>query len=279
MSDSISIRKVAEEAVRTAGSFLRLMSIDNLELFRKQGHLISSFDIEAERLIKGRISMSYPDHIVLTDFSESSTEKDETASSVTWYVDPLDGTKAFIRGQVAFVSLSAAAADKDGLVAAAIYNPFTDVLYSASRDERVFLNNRPLNPPDDVSLVIARILVDFSNKIPESVQFKLATADLGSLDVDIGRIFRFDGSIAQHLALIAQGTIDGAIFYGSGEKGSYWDIAGACLLLDKLGFLTTDLQGNPIQPSNKSFDQLVIGQPNLHSEMLDFIQRLSSQIN
>ena len=63
------------------------------------------------------------------------------------------------------------------------------------------------------------------------IQRRLATADLSN---DIGRIFRFDGSIAQHLALIAQGTLDGAILWGAGTKGAYWDVAGGFLLLEKL---------------------------------------------
>jgi len=269
MMDGKEIRKVAEEAVRTAGSFLRLMSIDNLEVFRKQGHLISIFDIEAERLIRNRIHMSFPDHQVLTDFTSSSGNEDV---QVTWYVDPLDGTKAFLKGQIAFVSLSAAAVDNDGLIAAAIYNPFTDVLYSASRDEEVFLNNRVIHTPKEVGILNARILVDFSKSIPNQIQHRLATADLVS---DIGRIFRFDGSIAQHLALIAQGTLDGAILWGSGEKGNYWDIAAGILLLDKLGFVSTDLHGLLITPESLSFDQLVIGQPALHNEMLEYVKELS----
>jgi myo-inositol-1(or 4)-monophosphatase len=264
----IEVRKVAEESVRLAGSFLRLMSIENIVLFRKGGVVISSFDIEAERLIKNRIAMSYPDHKFVTDFSPSS--KEETAS-VTWYCDPLDGTKALIRGQLAFVSLSAAAVDKDGIIASAIYNPFTDVLYSSSREEGVYINEKNLAIPEDINLNKARVLIDFSKDIPLRIQRRLATADLTN---DIGRIFRFDGSIAQHLALIAQGTLDGAILWGAGTKGNYWDVAGGFLLLEKLNFMCTDLKGNKITPNNKGFDQIVIGQPSLHKQMLSYIRAI-----
>lgn len=262
----VEVRKIAEESVRLAGSFLRLMSIDNIEVFRKKGVVISSFDIEAERLIKNRIAMSYPDHGFVTDFSSTGEE-----SSVTWYCDPLDGTKAFIRGQLAFVSLSAAAVDKDGIIAASIYNPFTDVLYSASRDEGVYLNGKTIMIPDDVDLNKARILIDFSKDISQRIQRRLATADLNN---EIGRIFRFDGSIAQHLALIAQGTLDGAIWYGSGTKGNYWDIAGGFLLLEKLNFSCTDLRGNKITAETIGFDRIVIGQPQLHKQILSFIEAI-----
>lgn len=258
------VRKVAEDSVRLAGSFLRLLSIDNIETFRKQGKLISTFDIEAERLIRNTITMAYPGHKIITDFTGSSSEE----TDVIWYCDPLDGTKAFIRGQLAFVSLSVAAVNKDGIIAASIYNPFTDVLYSASKDEEVFLNNKILSVPDEIALNRARVLIDFSKDIPHPIQTKLATADLRG---KIGRIFRFDGSIAQHLALIAQGTLDGAIIWGSGKKGNYWDIAAALLFLEKLNFICTDLAGKKINIKSHSFDQLVIGQPKLHQEMINYI--------
>ena len=261
------VRKVAEDSVRLAGSFLRLLSIDNIEVFRKQGKLISSFDIEAERLIRTTISMTYPNHTIITDFTGSSSAD----TAVTWYCDPLDGTKAFMRGQLAFVCLSVAAVDKSGIIAASIYNPFTDVLYSASRSEEVFLNNKALYSPDEISLTKARVLIDFSKDIPHPIQNKLATADLTN---DIGRIFRFDGSIAQHLALVAQGTLDGAIIWGSGKKGNYWDIAAALLFLEKLKFVCTDLAGKKINIKSHSFDQLVIGQPKLHKEMLEYIVKI-----
>lgn len=266
-TESVTLRKVAEDAVRLAGSFLRLLSIDDIETFRQQGKLISTFDIEAERLIKTTISMSYPNHKIITDFTTSST----TESDITWFCDPLDGTKAFIKGQIAFVCLSVAAVDKKGVIAAAIYNPFTDVLYSASRDEVVFLNEKPLTKPDDMSIHKARILIDFSKDIPHSIQNKLATADITN---NIGRVLRFDGSIAQHLALIAQGTLDGCLFWGTGKKGNYWDIAAALLFLEKLGFSCTDLTGKKISIESHSFDQLVVGQPKLHKELLDYITKI-----
>lgn len=265
--DPSEVRKVAEDSVRLAGSFLRLLSIDNIETFRKQGKLISTFDIEAERLIRTTISMSYPSHKIITDFTDST--KDDT--EITWYCDPLDGTKAFIRGQLAFVCLSVAAVDKEGIVAASIYNPFTDVLYSASRSENVYLNGKKISQQEEISLTKARILIDFSREIPGLIQAKLATADLTN---QIGRIFRFDGSIAQHLALIAQGTLDGAIIWGSGKKGNYWDVAAALLFLEKLNIICTDLTGKKITIKSHSFDQLVIGSPKLHQQILDYIGKI-----
>jgi histidinol-phosphatase len=58
-------------------------------------------DREAERLIRGVIARAFPDHAVLGE------EDGETAGSapVRWIVDPLDGTRTFVRGVPLFGTL------------------------------------------------------------------------------------------------------------------------------------------------------------------------------
>jgi myo-inositol-1(or 4)-monophosphatase len=54
---------------------------------------VTAADREAERLIRARISKEYPDHAVV---GEEYGEEGE--SSHRWILDPIDGTKAFVRG-------------------------------------------------------------------------------------------------------------------------------------------------------------------------------------
>lgn len=265
------ILDVAERSVLMAGAFLRLMSMDELNIFQKDtGEVVTSFDLESERLITNEIRIHYPEHAIVAE-EMSPDPSDRESKEIVWYVDPLDGTGAFLRGNIAMVTLTVAARDKDGLIAAAIYNPFTDMLYSATRKGEALLNRTPIPPTRDLPLSRARMLIDFSSAIPPKVQQKLGICDLSG---DVGRIFRFDGSIAQHLCLIAQGTLDGGVFWGSGRKGNYYDIAGALLILERQGIMVTDLEGDPIVPKSIVFDQLVVALPELHEEILKWISRI-----
>ncbi|HKZ42735.1 MAG TPA: inositol monophosphatase family protein, partial [Candidatus Hodarchaeales archaeon] len=115
-TDEIQIRTVAEQAARTAGSFIRLMALDNLKVFKageisKPGKFLSVFDKEAERLIRNTIKMHFPDSDVFTDADIDKRFSSSEFSKITWFVDPLDGSKAFLKGQFAFVCLSLAAWD------------------------------------------------------------------------------------------------------------------------------------------------------------------------
>ncbi|OLS21535.1 MAG: Inositol-1-monophosphatase [Candidatus Heimdallarchaeota archaeon LC_3] len=272
--DENNVRNVAEEAAKIAGSFLKLMAFDKLRVFNVEetkkatGNFISVFDKEVERLIRNTINMYYPDSIIYTDANKNEVLVEAKKNEIIWFVDPLDGSKAFLKGQFAFVCLSLAAWDKEGLVAGAIYNPFTEMLYTASRNSECFLNSEILPKPKPVLRNKARILIDFSHEISENIKLGLITSVLRN---ELGRILRFDGSIAQHLALIAQGTLDGAVIWGSGSKGAYWDLAAALLLLDRQGLVVTNLDGKKILPSDSSFDQLIIAEPTLQKELLEWV--------
>jgi myo-inositol-1(or 4)-monophosphatase len=264
------LQSVAEEAARMAGSFLRLMSFKDLQMFRKGvGDVTTNFDLESERLIKNHILMHFPDHTLQAE--ESASEDPLSSDSVTWFIDPLDGTKAFLRGNLAFVCMSIAAWDETGLLAGVVYNPFTDMLYSTAKDNSVFLNGTILPPPRVHYLSEARLLVDFSNQIPDELKKELAVADLDGV---IGRSYRLGGGISQHLMLIAQGTLHGGIFWGIGRKGKFWDIAAATLILEQLGINITTLEGKSIHPTDSIFDQLVIAAPSLHEELLNWVEKL-----
>ncbi|MHA1168175.1 MAG: inositol monophosphatase family protein [Candidatus Hodarchaeales archaeon] len=271
MAEEQEILKVAESSVKMAGSFLRLMRLENLQVFKKdEGRdVATNFDLESERLLANEIRMYFPDHKIQAE----ETIQDDIISEkdVVWYIDPLDGTKAFIRGSFAYVSLSVAARDSKGLIAAAIYNPFTDMLYSASRTGKMKLNGKELPKLGKVKLSEARILMDFHHDLDYRVQKELGTADVTKT---IGRIFKLEGSIAQHLALIAQGNLDGAIMWGAGRKGHYWDIAGGILLLERQGVIVSDLRGNEILPSSMVFDQLIIATKDLHEEILAWLESI-----
>jgi len=268
--DFENYRLIAEQAARIAGSFLRLMSFKDLQIFRKgENDVYTNFDTESERLIKNHILMHFPNHLIQSE--ESQINLETFPDNVIWFIDPLDGTKAFLRGNFAFVSMSIAAWDQNGLIAGVVYNPFTDMLYSAARKGAVRLNGSPLPRPRTYALKKARILVDFSSRLKDTLKRELALADLNG---SIGRAYRLGGGISQHLMLVAQGTLHGAIFWGAGFKGQFWDIAAAFLILEGLGLKVSNLEGKPVHPTDEIFDQLVVASPTLHEQMLQWVSNL-----
>ncbi|MHA2203418.1 MAG: inositol monophosphatase family protein [Candidatus Hodarchaeales archaeon] len=266
------LQTVAEQAAKMAGSFLRLLSFEGLQIFRKgKSDVVTNFDMESERLIKNHILMHFPDHIIQAE--ESKIDIETLPDNIIWFIDPLDGTKAFLRGNFAFVSMSIAAWARSGVLAGVVYNPFTDMLYSAAKGGDVRLNGSTLHSPKTCPIKKARLLIDFSSRLSDPLKKELAIADLTE---NIGRSYRLGGGISQHLMLIAQGTLDGGLFWGAGRKGEFWDIAAAAIILDRLGFKFTNLEGKPVHPSDQVFDQLIVAAPKLHKEIINWVTELKT---
>jgi histidinol-phosphatase len=99
---------------------------------------VTAADRAAEEFIRRQIETSYPDHaIVGEEFGKS--EKD--GSSIRWIIDPVDGTKSFMRGIPLYAVLIGM--EIDGFVrVGAAYFPALDEMLSAAEGEGCWWNGR-----------------------------------------------------------------------------------------------------------------------------------------
>jgi histidinol-phosphatase len=97
---------------------------------------VTAADREAERLIRARIGARYPGHAVVGE--EYGAEGD---SSHLWIVDPIDGTKAFVRGVPLYgvlIGLEIEGACEVGVA----YFPALDEMVYAATGEGCYCNGR-----------------------------------------------------------------------------------------------------------------------------------------
>jgi histidinol-phosphatase len=97
---------------------------------------VTAADREAERLIRARIGARYPEHAVVGE--EYGAEGD---SSHRWIVDPIDGTKAFVRGVPLYGVLIGLEIEGVCEVGAA-YFPALDEMVCAATGEGCYCNGR-----------------------------------------------------------------------------------------------------------------------------------------
>lgn len=105
--------------------------------FKEDQTPVTVADREAERLIRARISGRYPDHTVVGEEygAEGSSE------DFRWVVDPIDGTKAFVRGVPLYGVLIGLEIEGVCEVGAA-YFPALDEMVCAATGEGCFVNGR-----------------------------------------------------------------------------------------------------------------------------------------
>jgi myo-inositol-1(or 4)-monophosphatase len=118
---------------------------------------VTAADRRAEELIRSRIEARYPGHrIVGEEHGKSGTD----ASAPCWWIDPIDGTKAFVRGVPLYGVLIGL--EIDGRIeAGAAYFPALDEMLYAAAGLGAFLNGRRCRVAATESL--GRAVVSFTS--------------------------------------------------------------------------------------------------------------------
>ncbi len=89
------IKKILIDAAQKAGSFIRehAFSIGTIE-WKGENNPVTKIDKEAELIIRKEILNNLKANIIGEEH-----EKEHNLSEYTFYIDPIDGTKPFIRGE------------------------------------------------------------------------------------------------------------------------------------------------------------------------------------
>lgn len=230
-----------------------------LEWFRRRGLAVerkadtspvTDADRAAERAIVAELAARFPDHSVV---GEESGEHGP-ASRFRWYIDPIDGTKSFIRGVPLYTTLVALTCD-DEPIAAAIYAPATGELACAARglgaiDER----GEPLSVSGTERLEDAWLLTtdpaDFLRRRPTLAGTLLARSRSVRTWAD-----------AYGYMLVARGHADAMI----DPVMSAWDIAPLAVVIREAGGVFTDLSG---VRNDLGTSAVAAATPALHAEIM-----------
>jgi len=162
-------------------------------------------------------------------------------SNITVYVDPIDGTKSYCRGE--FMTSISVALEKDNeLVVGVVYDFMKDIMYYATNNG-AYMNRSSWTEP---------------KKLP-TINFELSTATIAfdnadkyisCLDNDVN-IRKPVGSIALSAAQLAAGSYDGLIMKSRKKSATdMCDIAAGYFIMKQAGLYITDIDGNPYDYKN-----------------------------
>jgi myo-inositol-1(or 4)-monophosphatase len=251
MSESAASNGTAEEGLvwvpqasaiaREAGARLREFYAQGVATEYKGGvDIVTVADRTVEKLIRGRLGEAFPEHGI---YGEEGT-RERMAGEFRWYVDPLDGTTNFAHGFPQFcVSMgleqrpAGLAPEADGtLMAAVIYDPLRDEIFTAERGRGARLNGQPMRVSRTRELAEALLATGFPSRkrhASPNIHF-YQEFTLRSHGV------RRAGSAALDLAYVACGRLDAFWEF----KLNPWDTAAGILLITEAGGRVTDFAGN-----------------------------------
>lgn len=236
-----ALRRLAEEAAREGGRIANTALGAALSVDRKSdGSEVTQADRDAQAAIIRLIRSTRP-HDQFLGEEDAGIEAQPSAlpNSIWWIIDPIDGTRNFIRG-VPLFACSVAACSPTAPLAGAIYWPQQDAMYSAGLGLGATCNGialRPLTetvPPDGRS---GRPVVG----IPSAMSDEIRSIAMEWIERGVVRNL---GSTALHLALVASGGMDATLCSDS----KLWDIAAGWILIRELGGQITAPDGGPLFP-------------------------------
>lgn len=244
---------IAVDAARTAGRFQRYRFASALDVTLKgDKNLVTEVDQESERLIVDHLLAAFPDHGIVAEEGEYP----QGAAPFRWIIDPLDGTTNYAHGFPWFcVSIGLESAGE--MVAAVIFNPLHDELFTATKGGGAFRNGQRLHVSTRSPLRDSLLGTGFpydcasdpANNFDNFIAFQKAA-----------RGIRRAGAAALDLAYVAAGRLDG--FWELKLKP--WDVAAGILLVREAGGAVTTFDGTAYDVCNH---RIVASNGLIHKEM------------
>jgi myo-inositol-1(or 4)-monophosphatase len=159
---------------------------------------VTAADRQAEELIRARIESRYPGHrIVGEEFGVQGTD----TSAPCWWIDPIDGTKAFVRGVPLYAVLLGLEIDGRIMVGAAYFPALDEMLYAAD-GLGCHLNGRPCRV--SATQTLTRGIVSFTN----AASFKAAQREAAWQRILAAAYHSVGWSDAYGHALVASGRLE-----------------------------------------------------------------------
>jgi histidinol phosphatase-like enzyme (inositol monophosphatase family) len=195
---------------------------------------VTAVDRDSEALIRQALARALPQAEFLGEESASGPESAAPSPGVRWIVDPLDGTKKFVRGLPFFGPCIALERDGD-LVLGVMHLPLLRETLFAERGGGAHLNGRRVHVSQESSL--PRAYVAYSS---EAEFFRRGLGHV--LESIIVGTYHNPGflDLYSYVAL-ASGRVDAVVNIGEAP----WDIAAARIILEEAGGRLTDFTGEP----------------------------------
>ncbi len=214
-------------------------------------NFVCEVDLAVDELLRARLSALLPDAGWLSE--ETADDLARLSCNRVWVVDPIDGTRDFLRHRPGW-AISVALVENGQPVIGVLDAPVRGEHWQAVKDEGAMLNGRILTASDRTELAGARVPAD----------------DLPKVDRLLTMVHK-PNSIALRIAMVASGDAD---LLATFRWGNEWDIAAATLIAREAGAKVTDALGRKLRfntPAGEAFGVLATA-PGIHQATTEHLR-------
>ena len=211
---------------------------------------VTQADIECEQAIRTLVLTQFPEH----GFYGEETGRTQDDAEFLWLVDPIDGTKGFVR-QYPFFSTQIALMHNGEIILGVSSGTMMDELAWAEKGQGAWLNGEQLSVstvdnPDRASVSVGNL---------KSLAGSAGWSALGRIVERADRIRGYGDFYHYHL--LAAGKIETVIE----SDVNILDIAALSIIVTEAGGVFTDLNG---QPPGLEIRSVLAANPALHAQYL-----------
>lgn len=242
----------ALDAARAAAEVIRRYYQHNLEVTIKADKSpVTQADVETEKVIRGIIEERFPSH----GFYGEETGQSAMDAEYLWLVDPIDGTKAFVR-EYPFFSTQIALMHRGRLILGVSSAPVYGDLAWAEAGKGAWLNDQPIKVSDVASVETGAISTGNLKTLACGERW----GRFGQLVARAQRIRGYGDFLHYHL--LAAGKIDVVIE----SDVNILDIAALSVIVAAAGGKFTDLEGRALTLETTS---VLASNGKLHAAVFD----------
>jgi histidinol-phosphatase len=222
----------ALEAAARAADIARSLYLRNVEVRIKADRTpVTEADVRCELAIREILEARFPAYGF---FGEETDPRNLPAESL-WLVDPIDGTKAFVR-EYPFFSTQIALMRGGEIVLGVSSAPVYGDLAHAERGGGAYLNGRPIRVSEIGTLAAATLSAGNLKSLASSDRW----LRYGRVVSEVNRVRGYGDFLHYHL--LAAGKIDAVVE----SDVSILDIAACAAIVSEAGGRFTDLAGAPV---------------------------------
>ncbi len=213
----------------------RIMTSGRFDIYEKHGvtDIVTSSDLAVQHFLEERLTELLPD----SGFFCEEEELRQTDREYIWIIDPIDGTANYARG-IPECCISVALSYRGEISVGVVYNPYLDYMFSASKGDGAWLNEKPIrvsDKPFNASMYCTALSLYNKDYAPECLAILEQTYAMCN-------DFRRLGSCAMELCYLAAGICD--LYFEI--RLSPWDYAASYIVLKEAGGVISELDGEPL---------------------------------
>ena len=236
------LQQVVSLAVKAGDAILEIYNGPAFQVTQKEDKSpLTAADLASHHTILKGLREITPEWPVLSEESEDTPYETRRAWSIFWLVDPLDGTKEFLKRNGEF-TVNIALIEGDAPILGVVYAPASKRMYFAARGAGAFRQQNGETLPIRVQPGTGgstRVIVSRSHGSDETETY---TRQYGKCEfVPMGSSLKF--------CLVAEGVAD--VYPRSGPTME-WDTAAAHCIVEQAGGAVTAADGSPLRYNKQS---------------------------